>query len=119
MPKEFSRTRRVSELIRRELANIIATRMGDPRLNLVTITAVDVSKDLKYAKVFITQLNNGDAVLKTLNKASGFLRKELSSRLTMKVSPSLQFAYDHSVERGVALSRLIDEVNKPLGKEEA
>lgn len=118
MPKEFSRTRRVSELIRRELANIIATRLGDPRLNLVTITAVDVSKDLKYAKVFITQLGNGDAVLETLNKASGFLRKELTSRVNMKVSPSLRFTYDHSVERGMTLSRLIEEVNKPLGNEE-
>ncbi|MDJ0957727.1 MAG: 30S ribosome-binding factor RbfA [Arenicellales bacterium] len=119
MPKEFSRTRRVSELIRRELANIIATRLGDPRLNMVTITAVDVSKDLKYANVFITQLNNGDAVLKTLNKASGFLRKELSSRVNMKVSPSLRFSYDHSVERGMALSRLIEEVNQPPRDEEA
>lgn len=119
MPKEFSRTRRVSELIRRELANVISTRLGDPRLNLVTITAVDVSKDLKHAKVFITQLNNSDAVLETLNKASGFLRRELSSRLSMKVSPSLRFLYDHSVERGMALSRLIDEVNKNTRNGEA
>ena len=119
MPKEFSRTRRVSELIRRELANIIATRLGDPRLSLVTITAVDVSKDLKYAKVFITQMNNSDAVLEALNKASGFLRKELSSRVNMKVSPALRFSYDHSVERGMALSKLIEEVNQPPREEEA
>lgn len=119
MPKEFSRTRRVSELIRRELANIVSTRLGDPRLNMVTITAVDVSKDLKHAKVFITQLNNDDAVLETLNKASGYLRKELSSRLTMKVSPSLTFGYDHSVERGMALFKLIENVNKSRRNGEA
>ena len=109
----------MSELIRRELANVISTRLGDPRLNMVTITAVDVSRDLKYAKVFITQLRDDDAVLETLNKASGFLRRELSSRLNMKVSPSLAFNYDHSVERGMALSRLIEEVNKPTRDGEA
>ena len=116
MPKEFSRTRRVAELIRRELANIIATRVKDPRINLVTITAVDVSKDLKHAKVFITQLGGGEQALEAMNKASGFLRRELNSRLSMKISPCLSFAYDHSVDRGVALSQLIDEVNKPASK---
>lgn len=113
MPKEFSRTSRVSELIRRELANIISSRVSDPRLNLVTITAVEVSKDLKHAKVFITRLGDGEEVLGALHKAAGFLRRELDRRLSMKVSPSLSFVYDHSVERGVALSTLIDKVNKP------
>lgn len=112
MPKEYSRARRVSELIRRELADIMLTRLGDPRLSLVTITAVEVSKDLKYARVFVTQLNQGDTVLETLNKASRFLSRELSSRLTMKVSPELRFEYDYSVERGTALSKLIENVNK-------
>lgn len=113
MPREFSRTRRVSELIRRELASIISTRLGDPRVGLVTITAVEVSRDLKHAKVFVTKLGEQEEMVSTLNKASGFLGRELGARLTMKACPSLSFVYDHSVERGVALSSLIDEANKP------
>ena len=118
MAKEFSRTRRVSEVVRRELAEIIANRLNDPRVRLVTITAVEVSKDLKHAKVFITQLGDDDHALQALNKAAGYLRRELSSRLTMKVSPSLKFAYDHSVERGVQLTHLIEEANRDNRAEE-
>lgn len=112
MPKEFSRTQRVSELIRRELAEIIATRLNDPRVHLVSITAVDVSKDMKDAKVYIIQMGEDCQALDALTHATGYLRRELSSRLAMKTTPSLRFAYDHSVERGMALSRLIDEANK-------
>lgn len=112
MPKEYSRARRVAELVRRELADIMLTRISDPRLGLITITAVDVSKDLKHAKVFITQLEQDETVQKILNKASRFLNKELCSRLSMKVCPQLRFEYDHSVERGTVLSKLIESVNK-------
>lgn len=112
MVKEFSRARRVSELIQRELANIISTRLNDPRVSLLTITDVEVSKDLKYAKIFVTRLGDHHDTLSILARASGYLRRELNTRLNMKVSPSLSFEYDHSVERGVALSNLIDEVNK-------
>jgi ribosome-binding factor A len=119
MPKEYSRTQRVSELIRRELADIISTRTSDPRLSLVSITAVDISKDLKSAKVYVTQLGDNSQALVALENASRFLRRELSSRLSMKASPSLSFTYDHSVERGVALSRLIEEVNKNVPDGEA
>lgn len=114
MPREFSRTHRVSELIQRELANIISTRLNDPRMSMVTITAVDVSKDLKNAKVFFTHMSDEDraSASKTLDKASGYLRRELSHRLKMKSSPSLSFVYDNSVEHGAALSKLIDTVNK-------
>lgn len=112
MPKEYSRARRVSELVRRELADIMLTRLSDPRLHMVTITAVEVSKDLRHAKVFVTQLEQGEAVLKVLSNASRFLNRELGSRLSMKVCPELSFEYDHSVERGTALSKLIESVNK-------
>ena len=114
MPREFSRTHRVSELIQRELANIISTRLNDPRMSMVTITAVDVSKDLKNAKIFFTNMSDVDhaSTSKALDKASAYLRRELSHRLKMKNSPSLNFVYDKSVERGAALSKLIDTVNK-------
>ena len=112
MPREFSRTKRVSEVIRRELANIISTRLSDPRVHLVSITAVDVSKDMKHAKVFITQMGEECEALDALTHAAGYLRRELGSRLAMKATPDLRFVYDHSVKRGMELSNLIDELNK-------
>ena len=115
MPKEYSRTRRVAELIRRELAELINSRLNDPRMRLVTVTAVDVSRDLRSAKVLVTQLASGDAgprpLLAALNQAAGYLRRELGKTLQMKNLPALRFEYDHSVERGVELSNLIDRVN--------
>ena len=79
---------------------------------LVSITAVDVSKDMKHAKVFITQMGKDCEALEALTHAAGYLRRELGSRLTMKITPELRFEYDHSVERGMELSNLIDELNK-------
>lgn len=113
MPKEFSRTQRVSELIRRELATVIAREMDDPRVRFVSVTAVDVSKDLRTAKVFVTQIDDNAAGgatmdIRSLQKAAGFLRKQLADVLRLKNVPALTFVHDTSIERGVELSRLIE-----------
>lgn len=111
MPKEFNRMQRVSELIRRELGTIIAREMDDPRVSFVSVTAVDVSKDLRNAKVYVTQIDTAaDASLdvRALQKASGFLRKQLADVLTLKSIPALTFVYDNSIQRGVDLTRLIE-----------
>lgn len=111
MPKEFSRTQRVSELIRRELATAISREMDDPRMRFVSVTAVDVSKDLRTAKVYVTQIDTDrdPAVdVRSLQKAAGFLRKHLAGTLRLKNVPSLTFVYDNSIQRGVELTRLID-----------
>lgn len=102
---------RVSELIRRELGTIIAREMDDPRVSFVSVTAVDVSKDLRNAKVYVTQIDSAaDASLdvRALQKASGFLRKQLADVLTLKSIPALTFVYDNSIQRGVDLTRLIE-----------
>lgn len=119
MPKEFSRTQRVSELIRRELATVIAREMDDPRLRFVSITAVEVSRDLRNAKVYVTQIDAAaDAGLdiRSLQKAAGFLRKRLADALTLKTMPALTFVYDHSIERGVELTRLIEQAAPGSGE---
>jgi len=111
MPREFSRTQRVSELIRRELGHVIAREMDDPRVRFVSVTAVDVSKDLRNARVYVTQIDTADGPaldVEALQKAAGFLRKRLALALRLKTIPALNFVYDNSIERGVALSRLID-----------
>jgi len=112
MPREFSRTQRVSELIRRELGHVIAREMDDPRVRFVSVTAVDVSKDLRNARVYVTQIDaaaGAELDMDALRKASGFLRKQLAAALSLRVIPALSFIYDNSIERGVRLSRLIDE----------
>lgn len=112
MAREFSRTRRLGEQIQRELAQLIQQELQDPRLGMVTVSAVEVSRDLSNAKVFITVLGENadvDASLKVLNKAAGFLRHELGQRLIMRSLPNLRFVYDASLERGNRLSSLIDQ----------
>lgn len=111
MAKEFSRTLRVGEQIRRELAMLIQQEVKDPRVGMVTVTAVDISPDMAHAKVHVTLLDDAhdiDECIKVLNRAAAFLRRALGKRMQLRVVPSLRFYYDASVERGTALSALID-----------
>lgn len=113
MVQEFSRTQRVGGQIQRELAQIIQLELRDPRLGMVTISAVEVSKDMTHAKVFITLMNpdqDVEATLKVLKKASGFLRRALGKRILLRVLPELHFVYDSSVDEGRRISALLDEV---------
>ncbi|MBE0510420.1 MAG: 30S ribosome-binding factor RbfA [Chromatiales bacterium] len=111
MAKEFSRSRRVGEQIQRELADLVQRELKDPRLGMVTISGVEVSRDLTVAKVFFTVLNPTQDIASTgkgLNNAVGFLRRELAHRMKLRVVPELRFQYDSSVEQGAHLSALID-----------
>jgi len=109
--KEYSRTRRVGEQMQRELADLIQRELKDPRLGFVTVSAVDVSKDLSYAKVYVSTLGDSPEIeqtLEALSHASGFLRRELGRRMILRIVPELRFVHDVSVERGNRLSALID-----------
>ena len=114
MAKEFSRTQRIGDQMQRELAQLIQREIKDPRLGLVTITGVDVSRDLSRAKIFITimgQDDNEEAVrdnLRILNEAAGFLRMQLGKSMKLRSVPQLHFNYDASIRRGVELSSLIE-----------
>lgn len=111
MPKEFSRTRRVGEQIQRELADLIRSEVKDPRVGMVTVNAVEVSKDLGHAKVYITVMDEAQRqqTLDGLQRAAGFLRSELGRRMFIRSVPQLHFHYDESVSRGARLSSLIDQ----------
>ena len=118
---DFKRVDRVAELIQRKLAEIIQQEVKDPRLpGFVTISAVKVSKDFSYAKVYFTVFN-ADPVEAgcVLNNAASYLRTVLAKSLTMRTVPQLNFVYDKSLEYGNSLSRLIDEVNGPDAEPEA
>ena len=113
MPKDYSRSRRIAEQIQREIADIIRSELKDPRVPaFITITDVEVTKDQEHAKIFFTTLIESDDVGETtaaLKRASGFLRTQLAQRMKLRTVPQLDFKYDASVERGIKLSRLIDE----------
>ena len=113
MPKDYSRSRRIAEQIQRELADVIRTELKDPRVTgFITITDVEVSQDQSHAKVFFTILGDAtkaDETAAGLKRAAGFLRTQLAQRMQLRTVPTLDFKYDASVERGVKLSRLIDE----------
>ncbi|MGH8618348.1 MAG: 30S ribosome-binding factor RbfA [Burkholderiales bacterium] len=111
MPRDHPRARRVSEQILRELADLLRLEVKDPRVGMVTLTEVEVSRDLSHAKVYFTLLGDAERVAEStagLAHAAGFLRSELSHRLQLRTVPELHFAHDASVERGIRLSQLID-----------
>ena len=102
-------------MIQREIADLLRHEVRDPRVGMVTLTSVDVAPDMSHAKVFFTLLNAEKRVETTraLQRAAGFLRSQLSHRMSMYTTPELRFVYDESVERGDRLSRLIDSVVPP------
>lgn len=109
--KAFPRTRRIGEQIRRELAELIRTELRDPRLALVSMTSVEVSRDLAYARIYVTLM--GDPAERServaeLNQAAPLLRRELGRRMRIRTVPKLEFRYDEVVEHGARLSALID-----------
>lgn len=113
MPKEFSRSQRVAEQIRRELAELIRLEVKDPRVGFITLTDVEITPDYAHAKVFFTSMKGEeglDEILRGLRRASGFLRRELGKRVRIHTLPELHFQYDASVERGSRMSQLIDQV---------
>ena len=108
------RTRRVAELIRRALADIIRDQLPDHGLGLLSITATEVTRDLSRATVFISLLGeeeDQERVTKILNEESSALRHELSRTLNLRHTPEINFRYDLSIERGARLSRLIDDLS--------
>jgi ribosome-binding factor A len=105
------RTRRIGEQIRRDLAELIRTELRDPRLTLVSMTSVEVSRDLAYARIYVTAVcDPGERaeLVAELNRAAPLLRRELARRLRTRTVPKLEFRYDEVVEHGARLSALID-----------
>lgn len=111
-----ARQARLADQIQRELAGLVRLEVRDPRVGLVTFTGVELSRDASHAKVFFTVLGAASDVENAqegLQHAAGFLRTQLAHRLTTYKVPELHFEYDESVERGVRLSKLIDEAVNP------
>ena len=113
MPKDFSRTDRVADAIKRLLATLIQQEVGDPRVGMVNINDVAVTRDLAIAKVYVTFVGRDndrqcEEAAQALNNAAGYLRSLLARELSLRTTPKLQFFYDKTPIRGQALSNLID-----------
>jgi ribosome-binding factor A len=108
--RSFSRRERVAEQIRRDVSDLIRLELKDPRVGMISLTKVEVSADYAHAKVFFSTLDGNERlpeILEGLEKASGFLRRELGKRISLHMTPRLHFIFDASLERGAELSELI------------
>ena len=108
----YKRSQRVSDLIREEVADIIMYKLKDPRVGFVTVTGVDLSPDLKNAKIFVSILKEEEreATLDALTSSKAFMRAILAKRLKMKFIPHLDFRLDSSIEYGFKIDKLLKEV---------
>jgi ribosome-binding factor A len=112
------RMRRVDEAVREVLSDGIATQLRDPRVGFVTVTGVKTSSDLRHARVYVSVLGDEatrEASMAGLRSAHGFLQGLLASELKLKHTPALTFLYDESIDRGMRISRLLDQ---PVGDEQ-
>ncbi|MBI5639036.1 MAG: 30S ribosome-binding factor RbfA [Nitrospirae bacterium] len=110
----YKRSQRVSDLIREEVADIIMYRLKDPRLGFLTVTGVDMTPDLKSAKVYVSILKEEerDLTFEILNASKSFIRSALSKRLKMKFIPNIEFRLDTSIEYGFKIDKLLNEIKE-------
>ncbi|MFV1951712.1 MAG: 30S ribosome-binding factor RbfA [Nitrospinota bacterium] len=112
---EFKRSKRVGGIVLQEISQILLRDIKDPRIGFATLTGIEVSDDLKYAKVFVSILGEEDEktnTLKGLQSASGFIRRELGSRIRLRSIPELIFKIDTSLEHGAYINKILEDLNK-------
>ncbi|MDK2877528.1 MAG: ribosome-binding factor [Thermoanaerobacteraceae bacterium] len=113
---EFSRSERVAEEIKKAVSHIINNEIKDPRVSgLISVTKVEVTKDLRHAKIFLSiygEESEKQKVFEGLKNAEGFIRKELAHRVRMKFFPEISFKIDESIEYGIHIYKLLEEVQK-------
>lgn len=111
----YKRSDRVGDLLREEIADIVMYRLKDPRLGFITVTGVEVTADLKLARVFVStlQTEERETALDILNAARSFIHSHLRKRLKMKFIPKLEFRIDTSIEYGFRMDRLLKDISSP------
>jgi ribosome-binding factor A len=110
---QYKRADRVADVIRRELADLLQRRIKDPRLNRVTVTGVELTDDLRHARIFycfLGETGEQEAVAQGLTRARGFIRRELGKRVYLRFLPELEFRYDPSFEYGAKIERILKEL---------
>ena len=117
MAKEFSRSNRIAEQMRRELADLLQFEVKDPRVGMVTVTEVEVTGYIEHAKVFYSAQAGTPALQAGLEKSAGFLRTQIAKRMLLRKVPQLHFVYDASIDYGMKMGKLIDEARATDGTE--
>lgn len=105
---------RLAEALKKEISDILINEIKDPRIGFVTITMVEVTPDLRYARVYASVLGNEEQrklTTEALIKATGYIRSEIGKRIRLKFTPEITFKLDSSIERGTRIIKLIEEVN--------
>jgi ribosome-binding factor A len=113
-----ARAKRVGDRIREELADLIHREVADPRLRLVTVTDVDVDRELAFATIYVVATGSderSDEVLTALEGAKGFLRSELAHRIDLRNFPQLRFRWDYTEARGARIDELLDMLDNAEG----
>lgn len=115
MSREFKRSDRVAQELKKEVAMILQREVKDPRIGMVTVSDVEVSRDLAYAKIFVTFLfdNDQEAInqgMKGLEKASPYIRSLVGKAMRLRIVPELRFIYDESLVEGMRMSNLVSNV---------
>jgi ribosome-binding factor A len=117
----LNRINRISEEVKKEVSDIVKNEINDPRIaEFTSIIAAEVTRDLRYAKVFISVLGDDKVkkdTMQGLKSAAGFVRKEIGRRINLRYTPEIIFELDESIEKGIYMSKLIDEANRPRKKE--
>ena len=103
---------RINSNIQREISYILANEVKNPNIKYITVTAVDVTSDLSYARVYFTTLKDSKETLKALKSAKGFIRKTLADRIELRHIPDLEFIYDESIDYGKKIEEKIKEINE-------
>lgn len=109
----FHRANRIAEEIKREVAYLLRGELKDPRIGFVTLTSVEVSNDLRHAKIFVSTMapvEEREKTLQALNSAQGFIRNELGKRLRLRYTPEISFKFDESIEHGAKILELLNQV---------
>ena len=124
MAKEFGRSRRVAEELRRILSELISRELKDPRVNGLTITEVEVARDLSHSTIFYTPLDpdaDRDAVQQGLERAAGFLRSKLARRMSTRTVPKLNFKFDTAIEQGDRMGKILSglDLGDPAADDDA
>ena len=113
MAKEFLRSNRIAEQMRRELADLLQFEVKDPRVGMVTVTEVEVTGDMAHAKIFYSAKAGTPELQQGLEKSAGFLRTQIAKRMLLRTVPQLHFVYDSSIDYGMKMGKLIDEALTP------
>jgi ribosome-binding factor A len=117
---EYPRSYRVGELILKHISEILSRGLKDPRVGFVTLTSVDVSSDLRYARVYYTVIGSERERSQTaigIEKATPYIRRQLASKLSIRHTPELTFVYDESIEYGAHIESILKDINNEPGND--